>query len=127
MCFFRIVMTALLDRRKINIFILVIAFTGCSGKPNTFSILGNWSGTVVTISGNARHESVTEPVKRFGYINFDLHADSSYELSLAVLKDVKTERTIFGISQNVVLLKAVYTTSRFGKLMKQDTDFVCTS
>ncbi|MFI5202705.1 MAG: hypothetical protein ACHQNE_09990, partial [Candidatus Kapaibacterium sp.] len=113
--------------RKIDVLIFVLVLTGCAEKQEPFSILGNWSGTLVTITDSALHESVTKPVKRFGYLNLELHGDSTYLFDLAVLKDVTTERTMFGIPQNVILLKAVYTTSRFGRIVKGDTDFICAS
>jgi hypothetical protein len=115
------------DRRKINVLLSVLALAGCTQARKPFSILGNWSGTLVTITDSTRHESVTKPVKRFGYLNFELQEDSSYRFDLAVLKDVTTERTMFGIPQNVILLKAVYTASRFGRISRRDTDFVCSS
>lgn len=75
----------------------------------------------MTVSDTRHQESVTLSVKKYGYATLRLGADSSYEFDLAVLRDVLSERPMFGVNQNVVLLKAVYKSSRFGKFHAVDS------
>lgn len=111
--------------------ILILLFsTGCD-KSNRNTILGNWSGETVTITSARGDESINVPIEKYGYLNLSLEPDSSYTLSLAVLKDVHVEHKMFGVAASTVLIPAVYKSTRFGKWQKRsfgkDSVFVLSS
>jgi hypothetical protein len=110
---------------------LVVAaacLAACHSVPTT-SPVGEWSGETVTITKGA--ESVDVPIEKYGYLNLDLNKDSTYTLSLAVLKDVRAEHKMFGVAASTVLIPAVYKSTRFGKWQKrssgEDSVFVLSS
>jgi hypothetical protein len=61
-------------------------------------------------------------VRKYGYLNLALSRDSSFEFHLAVLKDVKLERSVFGIEGQVTLLKAVFESTKFGRFRGGDSE-----
>jgi hypothetical protein len=92
----------------------------CAKNPRT-TITGDWSGQNVTITkGN---QSVSIPIEKYGYLNLSLNGDSTYTMSLAVLKDVRVEKQIFGMTANKVLIPAIYKSTRYGKWARADSIF----
>jgi hypothetical protein len=88
-------------------------------KNHRTTIVGDWSGNEVTITkGN---ESISVPVEKYGYLNLSLNGDSTYIMSLAILKDVRVEKEIFGMTANKVLITAVYKSTRYGKWTRADS------
>ena len=105
---------------------LGLVFSTCRRTTNE-SIFGTWSGQFMTISSEKTHESVSIPIRKYGYLTLTLHSDSSFEFILGVLKDVRVDKPIFGMNTSVLLIPAVYKTSRFGKYRHTDSSFVLTS
>jgi hypothetical protein len=96
-----------------------------STKNHRTTIVGDWSGENVTIAkGN---ESISIPIEKYGYLNLSLNGDSTYTMSLAVLKDVRVEKQIFGMSANKVLIPAIYKSTRYGKWARTDSVFTLSS
>jgi hypothetical protein len=88
-------------------------------KDRRASVVGNWSGNNVTITkGN---ESLSVSIEKYGYLNLSLNGDSTYIMSLAVLKDVRVEKEVFGMTANRVLIPAVYKSTRYGKWARADS------
>ena len=110
-----------------TILVLALLATGCAREQKPFTIFGTWSGTMMTITDSQRHESVTLPIARYGYMNLALRSDSSYQFDLSILKDVVVDRPVLGLKENVVLIKAVYKSSRFGKFRGDDSGLVLTT
>src|ERR1017187_8494187 len=112
-----------LSNTKCVTVLLMAGLTGMScAKNHRTTIIGDWSGENVTISkGN---ESISIPIEKYGYLNLSLNGDSTYTMSLAVLKDVRVEKQIFGMSANKVLIPAIYKSTRYGKWARADS--VCT-
>ena len=79
----------------------------------------NGRGDEVTITkGN---ESISVPIDKYGYLNLSLNGDSTYIMSLAILKDVRVEKEVFGMTANKVLITAVYKSTRYGKWSRADS------
>jgi hypothetical protein len=110
-----------------TILVLALLLVGCASERKPFTIFGTWSGTMMTITDSQRHESVTLPIARYGYMNLALRSDSSYQFDLSILKDVVVDRPVLGLKENVVLIKAVYKSSRFGTFRGEDSGLVLTS
>ncbi|MDP4199533.1 MAG: hypothetical protein Q8922_03170 [Bacteroidota bacterium] len=112
---------------RASLLILIISLAGCSATHKPWTIFRAWHGAMVTLSDPHLNESITEPIEKFGYLNLTLSRDSTFEFSLGVLKDVVLARNVFGVEGNVVLLKAVYKSERFGKLRLQDSSLILSS
>jgi hypothetical protein len=89
------------------------------------TLAGDWSGDNVTITKGS--ESISVPIGKYGYLDLSLNADSSYTLCLAILKDVRVEKQIFGMTANRVLIPAVYKSTRYGKWARADSVFELSS
>jgi hypothetical protein len=99
--------------------ILLIGLIGIScTRDHRSTIIGSWSGENVTITKGK--ETISAPIDKYGYLNLLLNRDSTYTLSLAVLKDVRVEKKIFGVTANTVLIPAIYKSTRYGKWMRTD-------
>jgi hypothetical protein len=94
-------------------------------KNHRSTIVGNWSGEKVTIARGS--ESISIPIEKYGYLDLSLNGDSTYTMSLAVLKDVRVEKQIFGMTANKVLIPAVYKSTRYGKWSRADSGFMLSS
>jgi hypothetical protein len=106
------------------VFILGLMAISCAKNHRT-TIIGDWSGGYVTITkGN---ESISIPIQKYGYLNLSLNGDSTYTMSLAVLKDVRVEKQIFGMTANKVLIPAIYKSTRYGKWARSDSGFKLSS
>jgi hypothetical protein len=77
------------------------------------TLVGGWSGENVTITKGK--EAISVPIEKYGYLNLVLNRDSTYTLSIAVLKDVRVEKQMFGVTANTVLIQAIYKSTRYGK------------
>ena len=106
---------------------LLLLLTACSSEHKPTTIFGEWKGMEMTVSDTVHHESVTIPAAKYGYVKLLLRKDSSFEFDIGVLKDVQLERSVLGVPANVVLLKAVYTSSRFGTFRRSDSTIVLSS
>ena len=99
-----------------------LILSGCSpGTPH--SLFGDWKGEMLSVTNETGNETVTVPVSKYGYLNLALRRDSSYVFSLGVFKDVKVEKKIMGIEGSIVLLPAVYKSTRFGNFTRRDSTF----
>ena len=88
-------------------------------KNRRSSVAGEWSGDEVTITkGN---ESISVTIDKYGYLNLSLNGDNTYIMSLAILKDVRVEKEVFGMTANKVLIPAVYKSTRYGKWSRADS------
>src|ERR1035437_170942 len=75
-------------------------------KNHRTTVVGDWSGEDVTITkGN---ETISVPIEKYGYLKLSLNRDSTYIMRLAILKDVRVEKQIFGMTANRVLIPAIY-------------------
>ena len=115
-----------LSNTKCVTVLLIAGLTGMScAKNHRTTIIGDWSGENVTISkGN---ESISIPIQKYGYLDLSLNGDSTYTMSLAVLKDVRVEKQIFGMTANKVLIPAIYKSTRYGKWARADSVFELSS
>ena len=104
-------------------FLVLIA---CGKTPRT-SIVGSWSGTSVTILSEHSEESIQVPIEKYGDMTLLMNRDSSYTFAIAVLKDVRVEKKVFGMEASKVLVPAVYRSAWFGKWFIQDSVFVLSS
>ncbi|HET6401240.1 MAG TPA: hypothetical protein VFH95_07550 [Candidatus Kapabacteria bacterium] len=98
--------------------------TSCANNHRS-TLVGDWSGDNVTITKGT--ESIFVPIAKYGYLDLSLNADSTYTMSLAVLKDVRVEKQIFGMTANRVLIPAVYKSTRYGKWSREDSVFALSS
>ncbi len=99
--------------------VILIGLIGMScAKEHRGTIVGAWAGENVTITKGK--ETISVPIEKYGYLNLLLNKDSTYTLSLAVLKDVRVEKQIFGATANTVLLPAIYKSTRYGKWTRTD-------
>ena len=106
--------------------VLLIGLFGIScTKEHRGTIIGAWAGDNVTITKGK--ETISVPIEKYGYLNLLLNRDSTYTLSLAVLKDVRVEKKIFGVTANTVLIPAIYKSTRYGKWMRADSGFKLSS
>jgi hypothetical protein len=106
--------------KRVVVFVAVLITMSCANKHRS-TIIGDWSGENVTITkGN---ETITVPIDKYGYLKLSLNRDSTYIMSLAVLKDVRVEKDIFGMTANRVLIPAIYKSTRFGKWTRVDSGF----
>jgi hypothetical protein len=83
--------------------------------------MGNWAGETMRVTNERGNETVSVPVSRYGYLKLRFDADSTYTFNLAVLKDVKIEKSILGVEGNVLILPAIYKSSRFGTFRQKDS------
>ena len=104
-------------KRVSSVLLLGLIAISCA-KDHRSTLIGTWSGVNVTITKGK--ETIAVPIEKYGYLNLLLNRDSTYTLSLAVLKDVRVEKKIFGVTANTVLIPAIYKTTRFGKWTRAD-------
>jgi hypothetical protein len=112
-------------KRSFAFLLFAAAVCGCSQHPH--NLYGKWRGATLTVSDSSRHESVTVPVEKFGYVNLYLAQDSTFEFGLGVLRDVTLDRPVFGLDTRVTLLKAVYKSTKFGQMANTDSEIVLRS
>jgi len=109
--------------KRCLVLVAILLMSCASHHRNT--VVGDWSGENVTITKGT--ESISVPIEKYGYLNLSLNGDSSYTLSLAILKDVRVEKQIFGMTANRVLIPAVYKSTRYGKWARADSVFELSS
>ncbi|HET6402542.1 MAG TPA: hypothetical protein VFH95_14250, partial [Candidatus Kapabacteria bacterium] len=80
-----------------------LLFISCANNHRN-TVAGDWSGDNVTITKGS--ETISVPIEKYGYLDLSLNGDSTYAMSLAVLKDVRVEKQIFGMTANRVLIPA---------------------
>ncbi len=106
------------QERVAALLILALMAISCAKNHRT-TIIGDWSGNDVIITkGN---ETISVPIEKYGYLNLSLNRDSTYTMSLAVLKDVRVEKEVFGMTANKVLIQSVYKSTRYGKWARADS------
>jgi hypothetical protein len=104
------------------VLVLIAAMIGMScAKNHRSTIVGDWSGDNVTIT--KANESISVPIEKYGYLTLSLNRDSTYIMSLAILKDVRVEKQVFGMTANTVLIPAIYKTTRYGKWARADSGY----
>jgi hypothetical protein len=120
-CFF----TMLSSPKRVAALLILALITISCAKNHRTTIVGDWSGNEVTITkGN---ETISVPIDKYGYLTLSLNGDSTYIMSLAVLKDVRVEKQVFGMTANKVLIPAVYKSTRYGKWVRADSGCILSS
>jgi len=87
------------------------------------SISSAWQATKLELlSTNADDfDAQAIQVSDFGSASLTIHRDSSYELRIEVLKDLKVTQKIFGNTVTQTVIPAVYTTMRRGVAIVDDS------
>jgi hypothetical protein len=105
-------------KHSIVVILAMLVTISCT-KTHRSSIVGDWSGDYVTIAKG--EESISVPIRKYGYFSLSLASDSTFTMSVAVLKDLRVEKEVFGMTMNKVLIPAVYKSTRFGKWARSDS------
>ncbi len=114
---------------KLQLWILLFLLTAIGCKPDRpSSIFSSWSATKVEIEGGRQsgtegltHDSQIMKVSEFGSATLTIHPDSTYEVHIDILKDVRVKRMVFGNEVTETVVPAIYKSMRKGVAQIRDS------